>query len=203
MAKREDLTDRLMSRADPGLSRRRYGDVDVYTGALAQRALRTLNARAFTMDSSIFVDPSFDPHGNSDDAGLLAHEDHHRRGSGGKGGGAAGHNDGEEQHARGLEEMTHHLMESGASLEEVLHEVRNGSAAMATAMGNANPEDIAKGLMGGDQERDPMAAYVQMRSEGTCHGMIIDDLRRHVVDTLDRLNAEHNVRSGGELDFYK
>jgi hypothetical protein len=197
---REDLTDRLMSRAG-GLSRRNFGGIDVFSGDLGDRALEALNARAFTMDRQIFVARGFDPERNAEDASLLTHEDEHRRRSGGEGGGSAGHSDAEEQDARGVEAMTLHMMESGASLEEVIREVRSGSSSASSATGFSSPAElVSRLLIGGDRDRDPMAAYIQMRSEGTSHAQIVDDLKRDVMDALDRLNAEHSARTG-ENDF--
>lgn len=204
----EALSQRLMSRGDPGLSRRSFGGIDVYTGPVAKRALEALNARAFTLDEKIIVDPSFDPHRSTDDAGLLTHEDEHRRSSGGSGGGAAGHNDAEEQRARSVERMTHHLMDQGATLGDVLQEIRSGSSGAAfTAPSGPGAREpgaalVSAALIGGDRDRDPMAAYVQMRAEGMPHARIVDELKQHVMASLDRMNQEHTSRTG-DSDFFR
>jgi hypothetical protein len=205
----EALSERLAARGSQGLSRRSYGGIDVYTGPVARRALGALNARAFTLDEQIIVDPSFDPNRSADDAGLLAHEDEHRRGSGGSGGGAAGHNDAEEQRARSVERMTHQLMDQGTSLGDALQQIRSGSsgASNMAPTGPGAPEPaaalVSRALIGGDRDRDPMAAYIQMRAEGMSHRRIVDDLKQHIMATLDRMEQEDLARSGERDNFHR
>lgn len=201
----EALSQRLSARSE-GLSRKSFGGIDVYTGPVARRALEALNARAFTLDEKIIVAPGFDPHGNRDDAGLLTHEDEHRRSSGGSGGGAAGHNDAEEQRARGVERMTHHLLDQGASLGDVLQEIRSGSSGASalapTGPGAGQPGAalVSAALIGGDKDRDPMAAYLQMRTEGMSHARVVQELKQEVMSSLERMKHEHESRTG-ESDF--
>ncbi|MEZ4234697.1 MAG: DUF4157 domain-containing protein [Myxococcota bacterium] len=201
MGTREDLTDRLMARTG-GLARRTYHGIDVFSGPTAERALSAVQARAFTMDRQIFVGRDFDPEHNSEHASLLLHEHRHAMNSGGEGGASGGHNhDDEEQEARQDEAMVLHLMESGSSLQEVVSAMRQGNSAAANAMGIAKPEElVSRLLIGGERDRDPMAAYTQMRSEGMSHAHIVDDLVREALDTVSRLNGEHNARTG-ESDF--
>lgn len=203
----DSVTSRLMSRTDPGLSRRRMTDGgEVYTGTLARRALRTLGARAFTMDGTIFVDPTFDA-SKPDDAALYAHERHHQTGSGGEGGNVAGTHDAEEKEAQQIEEMVFHRIQSGEDIGDILHDVTTGAAANAAKGGeqqkSAGPagEMVSRAIVGGDKDRDPMEAYFQMRAEGWSHKRIVDDLRDHVVENLSRLQEEHGLRTGGEADF--
>lgn len=197
----EALSQRLMARGE-GLSRKSFGGIDVYTGPIARRALEALNARAFTLDEKIIVDPTFDPHGSRADAGLLTHEDEHRRSSGGSGGGAAGHNDAEEQRARGVERMTHHLLDQGASLGDVLQEIRSGSsgASLTAPSGPGAPSPaaalVSAALIGGDHDRDPMAAYLQMRAEGMSHARIVDELKQQAMAAIEQGRQDHQSRTG-------
>lgn len=204
----DSLTSRLLSRTDPGLSRRRMADGgEVYTGGLARRALRSLGARAFTMDGSIFVDPSFDA-SNPQDLALYAHERHHQSESGGDGGDRAGHHDAEEKHAQSIEQMVFQWVQhEGKDPKEALDAVRTGIASNAAMGGEMSrsqgplAELVSRAIIGGTKDRDPMEAYFQMRAEGWPHRQIVESLRDHVIENVNRLNEEHGFRSGGESDF--
>jgi hypothetical protein len=208
----DDLTNRLMSRASgggavEGLTRR--GMVDggsVYSGPLARKALRSLGARAFTVDENIVVDPTFDA-SNPKDAALYAHERHHQSRSGGKGGSSAGNHDSEEQQAIAIEEMVLHRMEMGENIAKVMHDVTTGTAIGdakgSVEHGGAKPgsDMITRAIRGGDKDRDQMEAYWHMRNEGRHHKDIVDELKQHCMWNIQRLNEEHAWRSGGEGDF--
>jgi len=203
----DSITSRLLSRTDPGLSRRRMTDGgEVYTGTLARRALRALGARAFTMGGTIFVDPGFDA-SKPEGAALYAHERHHQGESGGEGGNRAGQHDKEEKEALAIEEMVFHRIQSGEDIGDILHDVTTGAAANVAKggeqakTGGPAAELVSRAIIGGDKDRDPMEAYWQMRAEGWPHKMIVDELRDHVVENLSRLQEEHSLRTGGEADF--
>lgn len=201
----DSVSERLLSRSDPGLSRRRMADGgEVYTGGLAQRALRTLGARAFTMDGSIFVDPSFDA-SKPEDVALYAHERHHQRESGGAGGDRAGHPDAEERHAQAVEQkVLHRIEQSGEDPRAVLADLRSTvTPRVAPAASTFDPSGrLESGAsFGGDDGRDPMQAYWQLRAEGLSHRRIVEQMRDHVIENVLRLQEEHGFRSGGESDF--
>lgn len=201
----DSITNRLMSRADMGgLSRRRMVDGgEVFSGAIARKALRAVGARAMTVDRNIVVDDGFDP-SKPEDGALYAHERLHQRTSGGEGGGAAGHNDAEEQQARTIERMVLHRMEAGESMADVLHDVTNGTAATAArsaVMGAAGNTMVGRAIQNDDKDRQAMEAYWHDRSKGGSHAKIVDDLQRHVMNAAERLSEEHAWRSGGEKDF--
>lgn len=192
------LTQRLAARTGAGLSRRSMPDGgEVYTGPLARRALKTLGARAMTMDRTIFVDPDFDPR-KPDDAALYAHERHHEMESGGSDG-AHGPRDAEEIHARGIERMVLHRLEAGEELSTILHDVTTGAAASEVRTGGgAGAELVAKELFGGDKDRDPMLAYQAMRAEGKTHRQIVEELMRHVIERLQHAEEDRKWRRAGQ-----
>lgn len=204
----QSITDRLMSRADMGgLSRKRMADGgEVFTGGVARKALRTLGARAFTVDKQIVVDPSFDaskPH----DAALYAHERHHQVNSGGEGGQAAGHNDHdkEESSARTIENMVLHRMEQGEHMADVLHDVTTGTAS-ETARSQLFNKDagntmVGRAIQGGDKDTSPIEAYWHARSKGQSHMSIMSDLTDFSAYKCKQLNEDYQWRSGGERDF--
>lgn len=206
----EELTDRLMSRASggmAGLSRRGMADGgSVYTGPLARQALRAVGARAFTVDNTIVVDPTFDS-SKPEDAALYAHERHHQERSGGEGGSVAGAHDTEERQAIAIEEMVLHRMQGGENISDVMRDVVTGTAIGAAKgaveHGGYQPASdmITRAIKGGDKDRDVMEAYWHMRNQGRFHKDILDELTRHCMWNVERLNEEHGFRSGAESDF--
>ena len=154
---------------------------EVYSGALAREALRAVDARAMTMDHTIFVDDDFDPDDPEDQA-LYAHELHHQQTSGGVGEHGGGH-DAEEHAARAIESMVLHRRAQGEDFGSVMRDVRSG--AVPTAPGE---DGSSQGPLLTEQEtsdpRDPMNAYRAMRAKGMSHDAIVDMLARHVVNAL-------------------
>lgn len=190
------LTQRLSARSGPGLSRRQMPDGGaVYTGPLARRALKTLGARAITMDRTIFVDPDFDT-SKPEDAALYAHERHHEMESGGV---DANHGprDAEEIHARGIERMVLHRLEAGEELSTILHDVTSGAAANQVQSGGGGAELVAKELFGGDKDRDPMLAYQAMLAEGKTHRQIVQELSQHVIERMQHAEESRKWRRAG------
>lgn len=204
------LIDRLTARATggmAGLSRRGMADGgSVYTGPLARQALRAVGARAFTVDNSIVVDPTFDQ-SKPEDAALYAHERHHQERSGGDGGNVAGAHDTEEKQAIAIEEMVLHRMSGGENISDVMKDVVNGTAVGAAKgsveHGGYKPQSdmITRAIKNGDADRDPMEAYWHLRNQGGFHKDIVDQLGQHCLWNVERLNEEHGFRSGGESDF--
>jgi hypothetical protein len=107
----QPLTDRLMARGE-GLRTEQMADGgEVVRGADATRALRTLDARAMTLDHTIVVGDDFDAR-RPEDAALYAHERHHLTHSGGEAEGHGAH-EAEEAAAREIEAFVLHRARSG------------------------------------------------------------------------------------------
>ncbi len=194
----DSVTPRLLSRADPGLRRRATPDgAEVVSGPVASRALKALEARAFTMDDTIFVDEDFDL-SNPEDQALYAHERHHQMESGGSG--DHGANDAEEMAARAIERMVFHRAEAGEGIESILRDVKSGAIAQRAggrnigggtnsagtgAPGNKSPEDEA------------MAGYEALRATGLSHDAIVRMLARHVVNDLEASDSGQSYQGSG------
>jgi len=198
----EDFSARLSARGSAGISRRAMADGgEGYSGSLASRALRAVNARAMTVEGGdIVVGNDFDA-SRPEDAALYAHERLHQSSSGGSGGGAEGHNDAEEQAARSVEAMVFHRMQAGENLTEVLTDATKGSTAdlARNALSNGSgavAQVVGKVLDGGDPA-DPMNSYWMQRTQGKPHAEIVDDLKRHVVQQLEHMHADQQHRSAG------
>ncbi|MEQ1565529.1 MAG: DUF4157 domain-containing protein [Myxococcota bacterium] len=198
----EGISDRLSARASTGLVSRRMADGgEVYSGPLARQALRSVGARAMTVEGGdIVVDSSFDA-SRPEDAALYAHERVHQLGSGGAGGGAAGHNDGEEQAARAIEGMVLHRMEQGDSLSDVLHDVSLSSVASLArnALGASdNPlgQLVERSIDSAFKSESSMHAYWIEMAKGKPHREVVDDLARWVVAQLENADEETRFRQG-------
>jgi len=205
------LASRLMSRhGGPGLHRVSMPDGgEAYSGPLAQRALRTLGARAFTVDRSIIVSRAFD-RDNPEDMGLYAHERFHQREAQGKSEDAengADHDgrDAEEIAARAIERMVVHRARGGEDFGTVMRSVNSGEMDDAAkgkkgegeGEGEEDPNKpkVSKAVIGGDKDRDPMDGYKAMMKDGRTHWQIVNELKDHVMAALDRLNHEHAFRT--------
>ncbi len=160
------------------------GGGEVLTGGLAARALTAVGARAMTMDSSIFVDESFDPN-NTDDHALYAHERYHQLHSGGDHEHAGGH-DAEEQAARDVERMVLHRRARGDDFGAIMRDIEAGDIEDPSA------RDDAPGNPKGDD--DPMKAYRMLRQKGMGHEGIVRMLAKHVVQNIIESEEERKTR---------
>lgn len=200
----DSLTNRLMARGG-GLHRRSMPDGgEVYSGPVAQRALRTLGARAMTMDKSILVDDDFDPN-KPEDAALYAHEKHHQDESGGKDDGH-GARDQEEIEARQIERMVLHRSTAGEDLGSIMRDMKSGGGKKGKGKGKGRDDGeefqaMGNVAMSGGANMDPMDAYHDMIAEGKNHMIIVRELKDYVVGTLMRLEEEHLFRST-DHDFF-
>jgi hypothetical protein len=184
------LSSRLMSRAGPGIRRRSMPDGgEVVSGPLATEALRALNARAFTMDHTIFVDEDFDS-SNPEDAALYAHERHHQMESGGVDAGHGSH-DAEEVAARAIESMVLHRSSRGDSLSDIMSDVRSGQILPSTKGGQGRSDES------GDQAEVSavQSAYSALRASGKNHEGIVQDLTAFVVESLMTMEEEQTFRA--------
>ncbi len=203
------LSKRLMARqgGGPGLHRVSMPDGgEAYSGALASRALGALGARAFTVDKSIIVDRAFD-RAKGEDQALYAHERFHQRESahkaeGGDEGASHGGKDAEEMAARAIEGMVLHRSKQGDDFGSIMGDVNSGAMDDAAKGGGGgggkkDPKkaEVSGALIGGGKDRDPMEGYKAMIKGGLNHWQIVNELKDHVVSTLDGLNEEHEFRS--------
>ena len=188
MAGNSDQHDRLISRltnrVDSGLHRRSLADGgEVYSGPLAQQALRAVGARAMTMDNTIFVAESFDP-SNPEDQALYAHERLHQMESGGMDEGHGSH-DQEEIAARAIERMVLHRAQSGENFSEIMRDVDINRAkdVIQTAANDAGG--------GGDAL---MAGYSALLGQGHTHQQVVELLALHVTRALNEARQSRAQR---------
>lgn len=186
--------DRLASRAaGKGLQRKSMpGGGEVFTGDVASRALKSLGARALTVDRSIIVSEDFDP-SKAEDQALYAHEQYHVTHSGGEG----------DHHGRDAEEVAARAVE-----RMVLHRARDGGTESHEAT-HAVPEtgNFGPGGPGKDkslkQEKDSAAqrGYDAMVAEGMNHQEIVWKLASDVVSALDHQRDIRQDRFGDKKGF--
>jgi hypothetical protein len=192
---RESTIARLASRAEKsGLQRKQMaGGGEVFTGELASRSLKAVNARAMTVDRSIIVAEDFDPN-NPEDQALYAHEQYHLEHSGGEGHNSG--NDHEEQEARAVERM-------------VLHRSRTGGMEMHEASHTSAPAGAPTGSPGAGHERDGSAesagdasrGYDALLASGLSHSAIVERLAREAVQGLDSGRDQRSMRWGDKKAF--
>lgn len=205
------LANRLMSRnGGPGLQRVSMPDGgEAYSGPLAQRALNTLGARAFTVDRSVILSRNFD-RDNPEDMGLYAHEAFHQRmaahrSADAEGGASHDGRDAEEIAARKMERMVVHQAKQGADFGSTMGKVHSGEMDDAAKGGSRGP-DASKGdgagesgapaAEGGAGKPDAMKGYWALRKKGHSHERIVDDLKRHVMAEMERQQEEQAFRRG-------
>lgn len=170
--------DRLASRAAGKELKRKSmpGGGEVFSGDVASRALKSLGARAMTVDRSIIVSEDFDP-SKAEDQALYAHEQYHVEHSGGEG--THHGRDSEEIAARAVERMVlHRARAGGAESHEANHAVPETNN---HGPGGAGPKSIK-------QEMDQSAAqrgYEAMRVQGQSHQEVVWKLASDVVTALD------------------
>jgi len=213
-SKGSPLSQRLMSRqaGGPGLHRVSMADGgEAYSGALADRALGALGARAFTVDKSVIVNRSFD-RAKAEDQALYAHERFHQRAAGQKAEGAEGgasHDgkDAEEMAARAMEAMVLHRAKGGDDFGSIMSDVNSGSMDDAAKGGGRGGEGgegggndpkkakVSGALIGGGKDRDPMDGYKALLKDGRTHWQIVNELKDYVVVALERISEEHEFRS--------
>jgi hypothetical protein len=203
----ETAVDRIEDRLDRTELRRvaMPDGGEVYRGAVANRALDALGARAFTVDRTIIVGEDFDPY-RAEDAALYAHEMYHvEAGDGGGGGGGENFRDAEEIAARAVESLVLSRMAIGG--------VEAGYAAGAGARKGslqdgesgagigARPGDTGSGPEATDGDPSPEMGYQAMINKGMEHRDIVDQLTRRVLRTLDEQVESRNGRQGNNKGF--
>ena len=187
------LSERLLSRgAGAGLSRRSMADGgEVYTGGLANRALKTLGARAMTMDGTIFVDDQFDA-SKPQDLALYAHERHHQSESGGSD--VHGARDSEEIAARAIERMVLHRAEKGMDVSQILRDAMSGNLQQAAVNAlNDTPS--------GDDRANAWLGYQALRAQGKSHAEVVHELADAVMRAHSRKAIDHVTRTTEHRKF--
>ena len=179
-----DLAERLLARSNSGLHRRGMADGgEVYTGALVDRAMKALGGRmnAFTMNHRVFMPSTFDPTSPQDQA-TYAHEQVHAQDSGGAGGRRFGSNpDAEESRARAVEQM-------------VLHQAEGTGAGALPSSPTGAPPTPGSAQAPTTDAQDVVRGYQALIAEGLSHQQIVDQLKRHVVDTLGDRRDDRRYR---------
>lgn len=192
---RGSTINRLASRAEKsGLQRKQMaGGGEVFTGELASRSLKALNARAMTVDRSIIVADDFDPN-NAEDQALFAHEQHHLEHSGGVGNNS-GH-DHEETEARAVERMVLHRSRTGGA---EMHEASHTSAAGGAPTGSSGAGHERDS--GTERPGDASSGYAAMLASGMSHNAIVERLAREAVQALDSGRDQRSMRWGDKKAF--
>jgi hypothetical protein len=162
----------------------------VFKGPLAEMALDAVDARAMTMDHTIFVREGFNPTDPEDQA-LYAHERYHQDHSGGAHEHGGGH-DAEELAARAVEAMVLHRRAQGDDFGKILQDVAAGR--IEREQGAQGPME-AQGEHGRDD--DPMAAYHALIGQGWTHDGIVRMLARNVLLELQAEDALRQRRMPG------
>jgi hypothetical protein len=192
----QTLSARLMSRK--GVQRRGMSDGgEVFTGPIVKQALRSIGARAFTMDQSIFVDESFDE-SNPEDLALYAHERHHQMESGGQDEGHGDHG-AEETAARAIERMVVHRASAGEDAGSIMRDVNAGATPQTQ-------EDADKAVAQAFEKNDndtnsPEGVYRALVSQGKSHEDIVRELAQHVVRTMQEQDEERSFRTSSSPFF--
>lgn len=184
---------RLTSRMD-GLQRRSMpGGGEVFSGEVATRALRALNARAMTVDRSVIVSESFSP-SRAEDQALYAHEMHHVENSGGENGNHSAR-DSEEVAARAVERMVLHRFERGG-MES--HEASHATGPSGFGGVNGTGSDgNTPGANRGEGNPQAQAGYHTLRRQGLSHMAIVDRIAREVVQAVDA-SRDNKFDRGGD-----
>jgi hypothetical protein len=206
--KREDgAVDRIEERLDRSeLQRIAMPDGgEVFRGEIANRALESLGARAFTVDRTIIVGDDFNPY-DAEDAALYSHEMFHvEAGDGGGGGGGENFRDAEEVAARAVESLV--LQRAAAGGIEAGYAAGAGARKGGLQSGDAGAGVGATGkdpnAMSDDANKDPTPdeGYDALLAQGMSHPEIVDHLARRVLRILDEQAELKNSREGNNKGF--
>lgn len=183
-----NLTDRLLSRnSGSGLSRRAMPDGgEVLGGPLASRALKTIGARAMTMDGSVFVNDQFDT-SRSEDLALYAHERHHQ--SEGAGHDVHSASTTEEAAARAVEKMVLHRSRRGEDVGAILRDAAAGNIQQAALAATNDVVDNAQGA-------SAWVGYMAMRASGMGHAQVVQELADQAMKSHKKNQELNQARNG-------
>lgn len=200
---------RLMRRNDMGIQRKQGPDGgEVYSGPLARHALRTLGARAFTMDETIIVDEGFD-FDKAEDAALYAHERVHVEGSGGRDMHVS-NRDSEEVTARAVESMVLHRRSKGEATADIMRDAKKGGGAQA--LRSAIPDSPSSSPSGGsapkgdtnptgEPEDAAKTAMAALLASGKTQEQIVLELSRWVIEQMKHGDEVSQFRSSPARSF--
>ncbi len=187
------LISRLASRAERAeLSRVSVpGGGVAMTGELASRALKSIGARAMTIDRTIIVSDDFDP-SNADDAALFAHEQHHAMHGDGAGGGAHdNYRDAEEVAARAAEAMVFHRAAAGG-YEGGYTEGGGPGGSQGYGARDGSGQGVSAGVSSSsekndtvDSDPDPDRGYKYLKTQGYSHDDIVEEFARKAINAMD------------------
>lgn len=196
------LARRVMSRATGGLYRRTTPDGgEVYTGPAARQALRSLGARAFTMDHTIIVDEGFDV-SNAEDAALYAHEMHHQMESGGVD--THSERDGEEIAARAIERMVYHRMSAGDDFASVMRDAKSGAVMRDAKSGASSDQNYIRTPPPNSDEPaygDAIRAAEVVLAEGLPYDSLVRDLARYCIEQMNKQREFTTSRRSSNESF--
>lgn len=186
------IGDRLMARTT-GLQRRSMEDGgEVYSGPVAREALRSVGARAMTLDKTIIVDDGFDPTDPEDQA-LYAHERFHQMESGGDDHPTDLH-DAEEMGARAIERMVLHRAATGEGLGSIMRDAVAQGADPLHAPPTEQSASTEASPPGDKGRTEAETAYVALRKKMS-HERIVDMLAHDVVQMLQNEATEAPLRA--------
>ena len=221
----KSLVDRLYQRQRDGNQRRRGKDGsssmgglysqnmpngEVFRGSLADKALKSVGARALTIDDQIIVNQNFSG-GKAEDQALYAHERFHQEQSGGAAG--ASINDAEEKAAQAIEMIVHQKAENGdldaipKSPTELLEEAKDKG--MLDAQGKSSGSGTGTPLEKNDDtesnstnESDAVSAYLNMLEDGMTHEDIVLYVVHKVRQKLNEQQGSSTDKSGDYRSFF-
>ena len=204
----EGAIDRIADRLDRSELRRvaMPDGGEVYRGAVANRALDALGARAFTVDRTIIVGDDFDPY-RIEDAALYAHEMYHvEQGDGLGGGGGENFRDAEEVAARAVESLV--IQRSMAGGVEAGYAagagarkggIQSGEAGAGLGVGakdaNTKSEDAS------DADADAELGYAALIAQGMSHQEIVLEMAQRVLRAMDEQAEWKHIRQGHNKGF--
>jgi hypothetical protein len=222
--KGKSLVDRLYERQRKGIQNSRGQDGsssmgglysqnmpngEVFRGSLADQALKSVGARALTIDDQIIVNHNFSS-GKVEDQALYAHERFHQEQSGGAAG--ASINDAEEKAAQAIEMIVHQKAESGdldaipQSPTELLEEAKEKG--MLDAPSKSSGSNTATPKQENDDtesnstnESDAVSAYLNMLEDGMTHEDIVLYIVHKVRSQLREKESSSMDRSGDYRSF--
>ncbi len=170
---------------------------EVYRGELASRALKSVGARAMTLDRSVIVADDFNI-SKPEDRALYAHERFHAMEGDGKGGG--GHDnfrDAEEIAARAAESMVFHRMAGGY---EAGNEPGAGPGQYDTHKGQHQGGGVTPHPQGTESKvqtpdkPDSQRGYRALRDKDWTHADVVDELAKQVLGAFDTKQQAHFER---------
>ena len=193
----ESFSNRISGRSD--LRSERVGNEEIFRGALADRALQAVNARAGTIDGEIIVNSNFNattPEGQA----LLTHEMYHKEQSGG----VAGHSirDAEELAARALEAMVFH--EAQSTGKNMVPQSATELYEQAKEMQSKNNHDIPYNPEAPEFsfEPSPIRGFTALMKQGWTHEQLLLECVHRLISHNDTMTGNIDDQSGDVVGFH-